>query len=98
MAKNNKLINKYRYLQTQVNDTVNATYSTIAIALYEGGMTYELIADVFRRSQEIWEQHHDNVTSMVIDCYNRTGIQMMTDKQYDWAVKKGLIEDATDVN
>lgn len=83
---------RLRHERQNRESEVPAIYASICMALFEGGFKYEQLADVCARSQEIWVDHSTNVIGMLIKCYNLTGIQLMTQDQHDWAVKKGYIE------
>lgn len=88
---NRTFIEREKRMRQEMEYLVPCTYATIAMALSEGNLDHDTIAHIFARSQEIWQTHEGNFVDMLIKCYNETGIQLMTQKQYDNAVKKGYI-------
>lgn len=77
MAKNNKLINKYKYMYQQTQQITPAIYASMAMALHrEYGFGYERINRVFAESQRIWEEHTGNNDYMMQKCYEETGIEL----------------------
>lgn len=92
MAKNNSYINMRRELKRFMEDVTPALYSAVVIAMVERNFPDEVIADICARSQEIWKGNRIDPMEMILYAYNRTGIRVMSEKQYEEAVKKGLIE------
>lgn len=84
----------YKQRQRKLSeDETPAIYASIAIALHEGNLQVEHIQNIFARSQELWlNEYSGDLIGMLCRCFNDTGIQLMTQNQYDYAVKKGLIE------
>lgn len=77
MAKNNKLINKYKAMYTQINNITPQVYAGIALALHRKcGWGYKRINDLFQVSQEIWEECVNSNTNMLAMCEEETGIDV----------------------
>lgn len=92
MAKNNNYINGQKIIYRQHESDVPAVYASIAMVLHNGNMDYDTINHIFCESQRLWQEYGSDTESMLIECFNKTGIQLMTDKQYKKAVEKGLIK------
>lgn len=92
MAKNNAFINNQKRLSQQVESVVPAVYAAVAMSLDEFGIGVPDMNIIFARSQEIWANNPGSVSDLLIECYNQTGVMLMTEKQYDKALKEGLIE------
>lgn len=92
MPKNDKLINRYKYLHKQTILITPAIYASLAIALSEKGWGYKRINDLFVRSQEIWQSNTSNVAGMVRQCEEITGIALcdpQTLKDVEYYNRKG---------
>lgn len=77
MAKNNALINQYRYLEKKVHNVVPEVYAGVALALHEEfGWGYSRINRLFARSQELWDECGEQGIDMVQMCYEKTGIEL----------------------
>lgn len=90
---NKHYINQQKMLHKEIESLVPAVYASIAMMLYDSGVPHEDIEYIFAGSQKIWEDHASDVTGLLVKCFNQTGIQLMSQKQYDWAKKKGLINE-----
>lgn len=77
MAKNNNLINQYKYMYRVAQDTLPKTYAAIAIALHRKGMEFDDINEIFAMSQEIWMGCMDEGTDVVKLCSDETGIDIL---------------------
>lgn len=78
MAKNNNLINQYKYLQKRVNQLTPEIYAAIALSLHRvKGWGTDEIEEVFAESQRIWQDHVDCGETMIDTCYNETGIAVV---------------------
>lgn len=95
--KNNNFINQQKYLTRQLNDSVPALYASLAIALHECEVDNDDISYLFAKSEKIWTQNTGDITSLLIECYQKTGIQLMEEKQYKKAVEQGLIDDSWEI-
>lgn len=77
MGKNNKMINQYKELFKQIEDTTPALYASIVLALYqEFGWGHKRINRVLVASQRIWEEHHNDPTAMCERCEKEVGISV----------------------
>ena len=75
MGKNNKLINQYRDMYRQIEDTTPAVYASIVMALrQEYGWGHKRINRVLMASQEIWEEHRLDLQGMCDRCEEEVGI------------------------
>lgn len=76
MGKNNKLIEKYKFVYQQIKHITPRVYAAIAIAMYRRGYSFEEIEELFAESQEIWTECVENDVNMLEMCKNETGIDV----------------------
>ena len=81
MGKNNTFINAMRNItKTAKHEVVNVTpaiYASIALALHrEYGFGYKRVNKVFKASQDIWENHSDDIIGMIELCEQETNIRL----------------------
>jgi len=81
MGKNNAFINAMKNAtNTAKREAVNVTpavYASIALALHrEYGFGYKRISRAFKTSQDIWENHSDDVSGMIELCEQETNIRL----------------------
>lgn len=81
MAKNNKLVNRYKEMYKQINQITPKVYAALALALHrEYGWGYTRIARVFAASQDIWDESNEQGIDMIKMCEEETGITLMYKK------------------
>ena len=81
MAKNNKLVNRYKEMYKQINQITPKVYAALALALHrECGWGYTRIARVFAASQDIWDESNERGIDMIKMCEEETGITLMNKK------------------
>ena len=81
MAKNNKLVNRYKEMYKQINQITPKVYAALALALHrECGWGYTRIAKVFSASQDIWDESNERGIDMIKMCEEETGITLMDKK------------------
>lgn len=76
MAKNNKLINQYKYMYKQTQEITPAIYASFALALYRRGWRYKRINDLFMETQDIWKENSGSLTDFLKEVYEQTGIEL----------------------
>lgn len=86
MGKNNKFINRMKYIAEQkrkqnviqaTNEMVPAVYAAIAMSLHRTyGFGFKRINDIFCESQRIWEKFHGSIDEMIKQCEEETGIEI----------------------
>ena len=77
MAKNNKLIERYKYMYRKTQEIVPEVYAGIALALSrKHGWEYDQINDLFQESQDIWNECIQTSANMVQMCEEETGIEL----------------------
>lgn len=77
MAKNNKLINQFKYMYNKVQQITPEVYAGIALALHRKcGWEYEQISELFDESQNIWNECVGLEIDMVQMCEEETGIEL----------------------
>lgn len=81
MAKNNRLINQYKYMYQKTQQITPEVYAGIALALHRRyGWGFKRINDLFTVSQEIWEECADSNLNMCDICEKETGIDIRVKK------------------
>ena len=81
MAKNNKLVNRYKEMYKQINQITPKVYAALALALHrECDWGYTRIAKVFSASQDIWDESNERGINMIKMCEEETGIMLMDKK------------------
>ena len=75
MGKNNQLINQYRDMHRQIENITPAIYASIALAINRKyGWKHNPINRIFKESQEIWEEHRNDLEGMCKRCEDEVGI------------------------
>lgn len=92
MSKDNKTVNKYKYVARKVDEIVPSVYASLAMALSDYEVDSEIIGEIFALSQSIWEEHSSDMITLLGKCYNTTGIQLMNAKQLNQAIKLGIVD------
>jgi hypothetical protein len=77
MAKNKHLIEQYKRLHQNIQQTTPAVYAAIALTLYrEYGWDGDAIEQMFAASQVIWEECLNQDLPMLEYCEELTGIEL----------------------
>ena len=77
MAKNKKLVDRYKVLYQKIQQITPEVYASLALALHrQCGWEYEQIEELFGVSQLIWEECLDKDINMIEMCLQETGIEL----------------------
>ncbi len=77
MAKNKYLIEQMKKVQQVTNNITPEIYASIALSLHlKCGWGYKRINDVFKMSQELWEECTTSGVNMRELCLEQTGIDL----------------------
>lgn len=72
---------------------VPSIYASLAIALRRKfNFSYDKINRVFTESQNIWNDFDGDLRAMIIKCYEETGIELMTQEEFDALPEDALYE------
>ena len=77
MAKNNKLIEQYKFMYKKIKNITPEVYAAVALVLSrEYEWTYEQINDFFAETQAVWQEYSDSKMDMIQACLEETGIEL----------------------
>lgn len=77
MAKNKKLVDRYKILYQKIQQITPEVYASLALALHRHcGWEFEQIEELFGVSQLIWEECLDKDIDMIEMCLQETGIEL----------------------
>ena len=77
MAKNDKLIEQFKYMYKKIEQITPDVYAGIALALHRKcGWDYEQINELFEESQNIWNECVNSDIDMIHICEEETGIEL----------------------
>lgn len=80
MAKNNKLIETYKYIHQKIQEITPEVYAAIALALTRKyGWEHEQINELFQESQDIWNECVHGKVNMLEMCEQETGIELRSE-------------------
>lgn len=76
--KNNLLIANMKRVQREINNVLPCVYAGIALSLHrKHGWGYKRINDLFKESQELWEEATEKGVNMAQMCLEETGIDVV---------------------
>ena len=77
MAKNKNLIEQYKYLYRKASDITPSVYASIAIPLVDNyGWNGDEVENLFKMSQDIWQDNATDRMTMIEKCLELTGIDL----------------------